>query len=444
MSPDIEWHIGDGSEQETIVKTQSKPPSRLRKFLIGVMIVLGVGLSVIYSRRPESPQLAQPTAVPTDTPEPLPPLAPAIEREARALASGDMDTFLAMQDPADTQWRQDRLTAFSVWGTPRNDTELFTILDSGIIQPNRAWADVIQYRDGQYFREMRFYRVDNDDWVRTQPDLSDSFWGDEQTAQTAHFDLVYREHDADQARFVADQLEASYTHVCDELGCPEDPAAPRLLKLVMLPEFDNLIPGRRQGFGQGYGGQGFSRGFGLGMGQYFTVTLPSPSLAGLYYRTLDTGEPGQNAQIDSYFNRFILSQIMYLASGGFDRWGSNRDGFTFVTAVSNWERTRRGDQFTDRRSFNPDILNSQKPLSLDALWSWSSVTQQQRLLASSEASALIKFIDEQYGADTVLRFFRGLRYAQSLPHLIEITGLPYSEFESKWEDWLKQYRNANG
>ncbi len=38
-------------------------------------------------------------------------------------------------------------------------------------------------------------------------------------------------------------------------------------------------------------------------------------------------------------------------------------------------------------------------------------------------------------AETVLRFFRALRFAQSLTHAIEVLGVPYSEFEAKWLEW---------
>ncbi len=59
-----------------------------------------------------------------------------------------------------------------------------------------------------------------------------------------------------------------------------------------------------------------------------------------------------------------------------------------------------------------------------------------------QSSALIQFIDETYGPDTVIKFFQSLRLAQSLSRAIEIAGLPYGDFEAKWAIWLKQQRNG--
>ncbi len=216
MSPDIEWHIGEEAEQETVVKTHSQPP-RWNRILIGLMVIGGAGLGLVYTRLPEPARLVAPTAIPTETPLPLPPLTPVVEREARALADDDWQAFIALQDPNDPQWQHIQQASFQAWGLPHAPAQLFTILNSGVIQPNRGWADVIQYRDGQYFRETRFYRAYRDSWVRTSPDLSAEFWGGLQTDQTAHFDLIYSARDADQAHQIAYQWERAYAQACGEL-----------------------------------------------------------------------------------------------------------------------------------------------------------------------------------------------------------------------------------
>jgi hypothetical protein len=447
MSPDVEWQIGEDAERETVVKTVSRPPARHRRLLIGLMIVLGAGLGWAYSRLPDSPRLAAPAPTPTDTPLPLPPLAPMVDREAQAIAGGDLQTFLDLQDLTDAQWRQNQRASFQSWGRPRAGTPFFTILNSGVIQPNRGWADVIQYREGQYFRETRFYRAYRDSWVRTQPDLSGEFWGDTQIDRTAHFDLIYSARDADQARLVANQWEKTYAQVCSELGCTEDLATPPRLKIELVPRPANQFRAGRNGFGQDQGrgfyqgfGRNFGFGFGLEPGQSLTITLPSPSLSGLYYRTLDMSVPGNNTQVDGYFDRTVLPYLVYLASGGAERWNANRDGFLFVSAISNWISTQHSDRFAPQRAFNPNFLGQQSLLSLNELWSWPlDLTQVQRQLGQFEANALISFIDQTYGPGMVLKFFYGLREAQSLPHLIEMTGVPYNDFEAKWTDWLKQF-----
>lgn len=66
-----------------------------------------------------------------------------------------------------------------------------------------------------------------------------------------------------------------------------------------------------------------------------------------------------------------------------------------------------------------------------------SASPQERAQLRAQANELIKFIGDTYGADTVYQFFHALRGAQSLPQAIESVGLPYDEFELKWQAWLK-------
>jgi hypothetical protein len=63
-------------------------------------------------------------------------------------------------------------------------------------------------------------------------------------------------------------------------------------------------------------------------------------------------------------------------------------------------------------------------------------------LTRAQSRALIQFIDETYGPDTVIEFFRSLRTARSLSQAIEFIGLPYGDFEAKWATWLEQQRNG--
>ncbi len=66
MSPDIEWHIGEESDQETVVKTQSRPPSRWHKLALLMVVVLGAGLGLTYVSIPEPPP-PPPAATPFPT-----------------------------------------------------------------------------------------------------------------------------------------------------------------------------------------------------------------------------------------------------------------------------------------------------------------------------------------------------------------------------------------
>ncbi|NTU65666.1 MAG: hypothetical protein HGB05_20265, partial [Chloroflexi bacterium] len=115
----------------------------------------------------------------------------------------------------------------------------------------------------------------------------------------------------------------------------------------------------------------------------------------------------------------------------------------YLYAVGFWDLARRGRTTMRQWQFpyRPELVTGMLALSADARWDWpadaSQASSRERL---ANASALVKFIDESYGADTVLRFFRTLRFAQSLQHAIERLGVPYNEFEAKWQAWVKADR----
>src|SRR5512139_3199027 len=101
MSPDIDWRVGDEADQETIARITTRKTSRWRKPIVLLAAALGVGLGVLYASIPEPPRpIALPTPIATPLP-PGPPLEQTIDREVRALSNGDMQTFIALQDPDD-------------------------------------------------------------------------------------------------------------------------------------------------------------------------------------------------------------------------------------------------------------------------------------------------------------------------------------------------------
>ncbi len=69
------------------------------------------------------------------------------------------------------------------WGAPPSNDEFYRILDTGRIDAAHAWADVIQAREGKFFRETRLYRLRDGEWLRT-PTSDPAWWGDEQTIAT--------------------------------------------------------------------------------------------------------------------------------------------------------------------------------------------------------------------------------------------------------------------
>ena len=425
MSPDIEWHVGEESEHQTFINTPTPRRPRWRVWAVLLMVVLGAGLGILYRLIPEPPA---PTPAPSPTEPPLSPLAPleeTITQEARALSTGDVQGYMALQDPTDQSWRTNQLSTLSRWDPLPSPYPypLYTIVESGTLGMGRMWADVIQYRVGQYFRETRFYRPWNDHWARIKPILDPSFWGAAETVPATHFDLTFHEKDRDHVIPLLVQLERRFTQACQTFGCDPD-LTRRMFHISFEPGIDKPSSDASA------------------TGQY-TVTLPSPRLTGLYYQGPNASILGQNEQIDAYFEQYMFFEVLYQASGGLAHWGTDPDGIMYIYPIGIWELARQGRVPSDTLPFQPQMLNGQDLLPLDSLWSWSdSGSLGMEGLISAESSALIKFIDETYGPETVIRFFKALRDAQSLSDAIKVTGVPYGEFEKKWQDWLKQYRGV--
>jgi hypothetical protein len=202
--PDIEWHIVDEAGPETVIRTPQRKPPHWRRLAILLAVAIGIGLA--YRSIPEPPTpMPQPTFIPPATLPPLsrrtltplPSVTDAIEREAQALAHGDLQQFMRLQDSSDQGWldRQSSPEVFNTWGVPRTGA-IYTIVQSGTLPYNRVWADIIQFRNGPRFRETRFYRRQNNQWIRIRPVTDEAFWGGWQTVKVGPFSVTFGARDA--------------------------------------------------------------------------------------------------------------------------------------------------------------------------------------------------------------------------------------------------------
>ena len=54
MSPDIEWRVGDGdNNQETIARIKPPVPPRWHKWVLLIIVLMGAGLGVAYASIPQ-------------------------------------------------------------------------------------------------------------------------------------------------------------------------------------------------------------------------------------------------------------------------------------------------------------------------------------------------------------------------------------------------------
>ena len=431
MGPEFEWQIGTDKGQRIEVKTPPpRLPSRWQKIFVALAVFLGVCLGVIYVSIPELSKRPEPTPLPAPTtpfpvpaaplPRTLTPLEATIDREARALATFDLKTFVAIQDPDDPWWHQQRFQN-GYWERPKFGP-LYTIVDSGTLALDRAWADVVQYRNGQYFRETRFYRLRGNQWVRTRP-FSDFWSGEPQTVRTEHFDLVFHAPDAPLVKMVADQFEQIYMRTCADLDCPLDRAGslPRVMTMTLIFRPD------AERFDMDWGSKAFS--------------LPSPRVRGLYFLDLSGSLLGNNVSLLGMAYSLVPQLIARMASGGDERWSRYTNGDLFVRSIGYRETSLNLAGIDTANyvifSYLSDVTDVAP---LETVWDATlPYTSTQPNVMMAEAWTVIRFIDVNFGSDAVVKFLHAIGPATSLSQAIEAgLGIQYADFEQQWRDWLKQ------
>ena len=422
MRPDLEWQAGEDAELETLVKTSPRPPSRWRIPAIIIAVSLGVVLGVAYRSIPEPPRptpivIAEPNA----TPRPLEPqVINTIDRESLALADGDLATFMTLQDTSDAAWRQAQLGFFRSWGNPLNEP-LYTIVDSGTLSANRLWAEVIQFRAGQYFQQTRFYQLKDQRWQRIAPVTDAAFWGEERSAETPHFVLTFRAQDAHLAADLARRYEAVYGRTCSDFQCSEPGVVPTDRKLQIVLQPADVVPLVKLKNDQ------------------LLYTLPSPRLNGLYFSTDQREQPGQ----DPSLSRSVIESIVYYVArtdvSAIATWPVNTTSQQFLDIIAEWENLRLLGQSDRHIIARPELLANPNLPDLASLWTMpAQFTSQLAELRWVESAALIAFLDEHYGADKVVAFMHLLGQTSSLADTIKQLDLPDHNFEQQWHAWLKQ------
>ena len=437
--PQIEWQVEDGERGEQTIAQTPRPrkPSRWRWLSLAVVIVLGVSLGVLYYSIPAPPPLpATPTPLPTPTPRSL---EAAIEQESQALARGDLNNFMAVQDTYDADWYQSQQASFEDWLRAPPGSPLYTVVNSGTLPSGKVWVDIEQWRQHTtYFRQTRFYRLRDTRWVRVRPD--DSFWsGRTHANSTRHFDLLYPVEDAPYAQLVADRFERAYTVLCGDLSClTVGNELPRVLTMTLVISPDSVLKT-------------------VDLGQSMTVTLPSPRAAGIYDHGGVAGDPYDTIAYDS-----LAQPVTRIGSGNTDRWLKTNDGELFLQAIVKWERQRVNDHvyaetfFVDlsgrlnRRPFPgdnsqaqqayADRLRDEQLVPLKSLWHWPlNLPPSSNMLnvIHSETDAAIAFIEQEFTPAGVARFLNAIGKEDSFQDAVEAgLGLSYAVFEQRWQQWV--------
>ncbi|CAG0928894.1 hypothetical protein TFLX_01134 [Thermoflexales bacterium] len=418
MSPDIDWHVGEGAERETITNASPLRRSRRRWIALLLVVILGVGLGTLYRSLPEP--APQPTPLPSATPHLMPsrPAIPAklfetIDREAQALADGDFDAYLDTQASSTQNRLEVQRQNFVAWGWPQGDRPLYTLVDFNLLTVTSAWVDIRQFREGRYFRETRFYYCEGERWLHGSTNRS--LWsGQEGSLQTSHFDVTYAIEDRDVLSPTLRQLEEDYQALCRDLGCTVN-GQELTFTLKVKPV-------------EGY----YLHSYPVGTGNV-EIRLNSLRAAGFFESgrayTWKSGVAPHWALAEELGQR--VYGLRFEGATGYEQAGSG-----LLWAAICWAIDRVDPLPADLFGTLNDL--QQRPLlSLETLWEIGEVYEPG--LALTQLYHLLRFIEQEYGASAVTRLLGAIDSAKSMSEAIETgLGVSFAEFDQKWQAWVKQ------
>jgi hypothetical protein len=429
MSPDIHWHVGEDKDQETIARASSPRRSRRSWVVIVIVVILGAGLGAGYRSLPEP--------APRPTPEPTPAAIPAslyavIDREAQALANGDRQSLKELWNFADFEEQQQRMVEVQAWGTVA-DRPLYDIVDFGLMSADNAWAEISQYRNGDNFRETRFYRMQSGQWQRTEADQR--FWSDEQqTADTPHFHVTYFAEDRELVTRLLTQLEHDYEQICADFACPVSErqcvaALGRSWCSVYAPEYTPTLK--------------FSGATANVTPDGLIFELPSPRLMGLY-----ESQPPIHYGLDTIYMMAVpFTQMWQLAyqQPGFSQIPRPLANQPLVLALTLRELNHLQEQ-SGAPTLNVETLISGPAASktdvytdtvyyLEALWQGpAQEPQTSRLLNAYWFTA---FLEQEFGQAALVKLQQNMLVRDPYQAFPVITGLPFDEVQRRWNAWRK-------
>ncbi len=145
-------------------------------------------------------------------------LQAVINAEARALAAGDEEIFLALQDD-NPSWQE--VQRYQLEGRDEARTPRELTLTDFVLLNDVAWATVGYEQDGIRYQRMQFYHLINGQWRRTAPDPV--FWGEEKSLETRNLRFVYHARDEALVQKLSQWAEEIYSRAALEFNVGASP-----------------------------------------------------------------------------------------------------------------------------------------------------------------------------------------------------------------------------
>ncbi len=350
--------------------------------------------------------------------------------EAQALARGDREIFLGLQDPQDEKWRRaqsDLLDIARQADIPADQVEITALGVEG----DWAWAEVRAPRLAEgIFRmgdapnageeiqleQVQFYRRVENRWVHVAPSPDFlAYWGETATLEAPYLQVEFPERDRPQVEAWLAALGPYAQGVCLDLGCPPE----MKLTVVLSPTIS------------------LEESFQMLNPDMIRLILPSPHAIGIRQDHLHSEEP---MLIALSFSLMAVAQSSGSTMAAYEFEGRGLPArVTLARAIFYHEFDRAvallatPELQAEWANFKDTLMN---PLSQGE---WLSLAQMD-LAPSSEGQAwtLVEYVAETYGRKYIGEL---LRAAQSAPSLSEAlrTGLAVQDvdaFEHNWRSFV--------
>ena len=326
--------------------------------------------------------------------------------EMRALADGDVELYLSLQDGADAVWLEAQ-RAHWLSGCPLlPPAPGFTVtlpatIELPIVIGDRARVEVVRLagppgEEPHPFRSVAFYRqVADGRWVHTAPDPD--YGGRVLVWVGPRNDLAGYIVQTELLAQLAMELETTTATFCGLFPCPDG------LRFTLA--FTDTLGEQRAAI----------------------AVLPAPHLAGV------PDNEGARAiwvqAIKGHLANLMLDEVVGRLVGGF-------------IEASLRHRVKEYLRAGPSHQLDPVLLAQAvaegRLLGLVALWE-QAVADDQTALAEDEAALLVRFVEQAYGPEGVASLLAQIGTASSLEALLrDALGADLASFEKRWLDYVHQ------
>lgn len=410
MAVEFEWRFDEEPPDRTPTEERSPRRHRWRFWLglIGIVLLVGVGF---YARwRARTAALAEVEAK----------VQAVAQLELRALAEGDTELYLSLQDDTLSTWKkaqEARAEAGILLPPPLPGLTATTALS---VENARVVGDVARVEvvrlvglpGGEMapFRATRFYRRSDDGrWLHTRADRG--YAGHTVTFAGERIEIVSYATDSGWIEPIASDLASLAERFCSLDGIvPCQHRTPLVLDftgtLDTAVEPEDILPAP------------------------LVVGAPDDGVARAAWET---------GLRELFFDRLIVREVG--RSLGSDR-GWPRGGELFRAQLHEWLRADLGlsEPISPDLDLIGEALDAGEWIPLGALWTFTFADDDaRRLLAEAEIDLLLAFIQEEYGRSQIGRPLHALRHAPRLEALIwQALGETWPAFEQRHAAYVRE------